>query len=59
MMKAQAPPNMALNGKKCPYKSLHNLRIACLVLQGVHPHRGGLRNPTSTYDYFEGGLPNL
>jgi hypothetical protein len=35
MMKAQAPPNMALNGKKYPYKSLHNLRIACRLLQGT------------------------
>ncbi|MBY0443718.1 MAG: transposase [Burkholderiales bacterium] len=33
MMKAQAAPNMALNGKKCLYKSLHSLRIACLFLQ--------------------------
>ncbi|AMC33818.1 hypothetical protein VN23_03995 [Janthinobacterium sp. B9-8] len=56
-MKAQASPDMALNGKKCPYKSLHNLRIASLLLQGTQYFLSGGRNSTFTHDYFEGGLP--
>ncbi|PHV00228.1 hypothetical protein CSQ88_18210 [Iodobacter sp. BJB302] len=57
MMKAQAVPNMGLNGKESPYKSLHNLRIACLLLQGKQYILSGGRNSTSGYDYFMRGLP--
>ncbi|MGL4604175.1 MAG: hypothetical protein ACRCU9_08500 [Iodobacter sp.] len=35
MIPREAAPDMGRNGKKHPYKSLHNLRIAHQLLQGT------------------------